>query len=257
MATNSYTEAQFAQLYDPITQYLGRSQLDVWEFFAQNYGRNQPILEMGCGTGNNLLPLAKKGYSVAGLDSSAQMLEIFKHKVTEADLDLSDRVKFVLGDMVNPPIEGTNKFGLIIFGNSLFLHLDNDEQRLNCLKNTYNLLGDNGLLIISNRKLKEEVTTDWQKRGLMADGNQLRTKVEFNNGVYGYGFKVFLSASQQELGPFWWNFYPLEDDDLKKLIHKVGFILQDFPPILQEKQFQENSNRNIYLCKKQLKFLEE
>ena len=34
-----------------------------------------PVLEMGCGTGRVLLPVARAGIEIAGVDASARMLE--------------------------------------------------------------------------------------------------------------------------------------------------------------------------------------
>jgi SAM-dependent methyltransferase len=42
------------------------------------------ILDVGCGTGGHLIPLAGRGYEVAGLDLSASMLEIAETKLREA-----------------------------------------------------------------------------------------------------------------------------------------------------------------------------
>jgi ubiquinone/menaquinone biosynthesis C-methylase UbiE len=40
-----------------------------------------PVLELGCGTGRALIPIAKAGIEIWGLDISKSMLEIAKKEV--------------------------------------------------------------------------------------------------------------------------------------------------------------------------------
>src|ERR1051326_8231265 len=40
-----------------------------------------PILEMGCGTGRVLLPIARAGIEIHGLDNSPAMLKIFRERI--------------------------------------------------------------------------------------------------------------------------------------------------------------------------------
>ncbi len=62
----------YARFYDPD---LGEWDDDVqmYEQYAARCG--SPILELGCGTGRVLLPLARQGYRLTGIDASAKMLE--------------------------------------------------------------------------------------------------------------------------------------------------------------------------------------
>ena len=45
-----------------------------------------PLLELGCGTGRLLIPLARAGYAVTGVDLSPEMLAIPREKRGAADL---------------------------------------------------------------------------------------------------------------------------------------------------------------------------
>ena len=60
-------------------------------------GRNvRQILDLGCGTGSHAIPLARRGYSVHGVDRSSDMLQHARHK---ASLAGAADVHFVLGDL--------------------------------------------------------------------------------------------------------------------------------------------------------------
>jgi ubiquinone/menaquinone biosynthesis C-methylase UbiE len=52
-------------------------------FFHQRLCRNSGVsLEIACGTGRLLVPLLRDGLAVEGMDASAEMLEICRHKAT-------------------------------------------------------------------------------------------------------------------------------------------------------------------------------
>jgi len=53
------------------------------------------ILDLGCGTGNVTIPLAKKGYEIAGVDLSSEMIEVAKDKALAAGM----AIDFVVGDI--------------------------------------------------------------------------------------------------------------------------------------------------------------
>ena len=55
---------------------LRADDLPFWQTLAGEYG--DPILELGCGTGRILLPLAGMGYRVTGLDTDPDMLTFLR-----------------------------------------------------------------------------------------------------------------------------------------------------------------------------------
>jgi SAM-dependent methyltransferase len=80
-----------------------------------------PILELGCGTGRLLLPLAHAGYEVTGLDSSPAMLERARQRLAqEADV-AQVRVTLVEGDMTNFKLDG--RFPLVVIPYNTLMHL--------------------------------------------------------------------------------------------------------------------------------------
>lgn len=56
------------------------------------------ILEIGAGTGGHASELARMGYDVLGIDSSATMLESAEQRRGMLDRDLASRLSFVTGD---------------------------------------------------------------------------------------------------------------------------------------------------------------
>lgn len=73
----------FARYYDLDTGFE-TDDIDFFVALARKVGG--PILEVGCGTGRVLLPLAKAGYRITGIDISPAMLEKARSKAQRAGL---------------------------------------------------------------------------------------------------------------------------------------------------------------------------
>lgn len=58
-----------------------------------------PVLEIGCGTGRVLLPTAREGIEIHGVDNSAPMLGILKERVSREDPAVRSKVTLHAGDM--------------------------------------------------------------------------------------------------------------------------------------------------------------
>lgn len=87
----------FGVLYDSVPLYAARG--DVSFYVKEAAGVEGPVLELGCGTGRILLPLAREGQAVVGLDSSEQMLARCRAKLRDETPDVRDRVVLYHGDV--------------------------------------------------------------------------------------------------------------------------------------------------------------
>ena len=58
------------------------------------------VLDIGCGQGTQALSLAQRGHSVTGLDSSEQLLDVFRTALATEPEDVRERVHLVRGDAV-------------------------------------------------------------------------------------------------------------------------------------------------------------
>lgn len=59
----------------------------------------RPVLEMGCGTGRVLLPTARAGVEIVGLELSEAMLGQLEAKLSDEDEDVRRRVDLIRGDI--------------------------------------------------------------------------------------------------------------------------------------------------------------
>jgi SAM-dependent methyltransferase len=90
-----------------------------------------PALELGCGTGRVLFPLAAAGIEVDGLDSSEKMLGLARQKAGLLDPSVAGRVRFYPGDMRSFSLQKKYRAALVPLNG--LMHLHRNEEVLSCL----------------------------------------------------------------------------------------------------------------------------
>lgn len=80
-ATSYEAIPDFGTLYDSVPLYAART--DVQFYVAEAAQVEGAVLEIGCGTGRVLLPIARAGHTVVGVDASAQMLARCRTKLAD------------------------------------------------------------------------------------------------------------------------------------------------------------------------------
>lgn len=127
-----------ARLYDRLFP-GGEQAVDFYRSEADLQGGH--VLELGCGTGNKLIPIASDGHPCVGLELSPEMLARAQRKADKQRVE----VEWVQGDMRDFDLGRT--FELVyIAGNSL-LHLHAAEDLVGCLRAVRRHLSPGGRLI--------------------------------------------------------------------------------------------------------------
>jgi SAM-dependent methyltransferase len=136
---------------DPFAAFTGYYDLDyagvdddlfMIRQFATRCG--SPILELACGTGRALLPLARDGYHVVGVDVSPAMLEVARQRI--AGEGLEDRVTLLEQDMRALALD--RRFALAFAALNSFCHLLNTNDQLAALAGVHQHLKPGGLLLL-------------------------------------------------------------------------------------------------------------
>lgn len=135
---------QIARFYDLTHASLTADLPLILQLASQADG---PVLELGCGSGRLLLPLARAGYSVTGLDLSAGMLDRARARVAQEPTAVQARVTLHQADMTSFALPDASPFGLIIIPYNTLLHLDT-AQAVAALRQAWHYLGGNGRLFI-------------------------------------------------------------------------------------------------------------
>ena len=134
--------ADFATLYDAI--YASRDDAGFWRTIAA--GADGPILELGCGTGRVLIPLARAGADITGLDLSARMLARCRVKLRSEPPQVRERVGLVEADMAS--FDLGRRFAAITCPFGGFQQLRTVEQQLACLDRCREHLLPRGTLVL-------------------------------------------------------------------------------------------------------------
>src|SRR5579863_8311648 len=103
-----------------------------------------PILEIACGTGRVLLPIARKGIEVHGVDNSLPMLTILKANLAAEPNDIRQRVTLREGDMRDFRLG--KHFPLVIIPFRPMQHMHTVQDQVSALRTAASHLTDTGML---------------------------------------------------------------------------------------------------------------
>jgi SAM-dependent methyltransferase len=134
---------EFGLLYDSVPVYAARDDVG---FYVEEAARIRgPVLELGTGTGRILLPLARAGCTVVGIDSSTQMLARCRAKLLEEHESVRSRVTLQQGDVRD--FDLGQKFAVAIAPFRVLQHLTAVEDQLRCLATVARHLAPGGRFI--------------------------------------------------------------------------------------------------------------
>lgn len=140
---------QMAKYYDLFyTEYEGAStpaQLDflAWAFTNLAKRTVKRVLDVGCGTGRLLIPLAQRGYDVVGADASAEMLSVTKEKAQKVGLK---KLRLEHHDMRRLPYR--DEFDALICMFTAFNYMLTDEDVNEALACFYRALKKGGVCVV-------------------------------------------------------------------------------------------------------------
>jgi SAM-dependent methyltransferase len=144
MEPGGYIGATFIpEFYDHVTPYATRQDVGFYVAAARDSGG--PVLELGCGTGRVLVPTARSGIEIVGLDSSPGMLDACQARLKIEPKEVRDRAMLRLGDMRSFDLE--RKFRLVTIPFRPFQHLLSTDDQLACLAAIHRHLEDDGRLV--------------------------------------------------------------------------------------------------------------
>jgi SAM-dependent methyltransferase len=134
------------------------------------------VLEAMCGSGRLLVPLARAGLRVSGVDSSAAMVDLARERLGAAGL--LSRAELLLGDVRETLPRGP--FELAIVALNSFMHLVTKEDQLEALARLHGALEPGGLLALDLFNPVSRALTDLDgalvldRSFAMPDGSQVQ-----------------------------------------------------------------------------------
>lgn len=128
-------------------------------FIEQYLSKDHLNLELGCGAGRILLPMAERGYRMVGLDRSKEMLDKLKAKAEERNIN--QEIQLIQSDFLN--LDSHNIYNTIYFSTDTFSMVESVVERFEIIKMISSRLMKGGKLIIplNNPAIYLGTSTQW------------------------------------------------------------------------------------------------
>jgi SAM-dependent methyltransferase len=155
---------RFARFYDQDYRHYADDLPAIADLAAE---QGDPILELGCGTGRVLIPLAAAGHTVTGVDISPALLQVARSKIQQDKVtrrqgdgvagskaqeairvtQYASRITFHEADLRTFDFP-TKDFAFAFCTSNTLMHLTTPADQLAVLRNAYRHLRPGGLLFI-------------------------------------------------------------------------------------------------------------
>ncbi len=134
-------------IYDPFARYYDadfRDHIEDLPFYRElSHRAGGPILELMCGTGRVLKPLAEAGHQITGVDISPAMLAIARDHLAESGLSAT----LIEGDVRSVALPAQS-FGMAFIAINSFMHMETVRDQLATLETARRALIRRGTLVI-------------------------------------------------------------------------------------------------------------
>ena len=131
------------ELYDNVPVYKARRDIEFYADEARN--TSGEVLELGCGTGRVLIPIARLGKKITGIDSSPRMLGQCKARLASEPAAVREVATLKAGDMRN--LDLGRSFSLVTIPFRPFQHLITIADQIATLQSAHRHLEAKGRLI--------------------------------------------------------------------------------------------------------------
>ena len=193
----------------------------ILKILSKKNKKKMKVIDIGCGTGDNIIEIAKLGHSVVGIDSSKKMLNLAKRKIMKLKPNIRKNIHLVNESIMNYKVE--NHYDICICM-GVIGYMDSEEK---FLKQINKFLKKNGQLIISCRN-----------RLFNLQSVSFRTLNEIN--------KKNFKSLYDELKTY---YKPLRKQSVEKFINNIS-------KLKLKKNNSQNNNEKKYIDKKYNPFKE-
>ncbi|MFN8443604.1 MAG: class I SAM-dependent methyltransferase [Caldilineaceae bacterium] len=219
-----------------------------------------PILELGCGTGRVLAPLAALGFAVTGVDISSALLEVARAKVRSTES--SARTTLLHADLRTFELQN-KKMALAVCTSNTLMHLTTPADQLAVLQNAHRHLDTGGLLLIDC--FNPDVARLTQVNGIteLADqwvDEQTKAQVlkwcvrtvdwaeQLQDTLFIYEELFADGRNQRTVCPFTLRFLWRNEGEL--MLEKAGFAIDDVWGDFYGNEYDSYSEHLIFLARK-------
>jgi len=227
--------------------------------FIIGYAKKQrgEVLELGCGTGRVLIPIAETGMKIIGIDNSLRMLKIAKQKIAEKPFYVQRNIELVHARMQDFSLK--KNFSLIICTFNTFMHVTKRKDQLQVLKNVYLHLERNGLFIneifipsftFKERTSQQEIV---DRKNQMSFKKVGKLRYHYDTQILDVKYIYEKINNKSEVKDCYVHSFQLRYTlypEMKNLLSKSGLVIVDVFSNYDNKPF-DGKNRMIIVSKKQ------
>lgn len=236
--------------------------VDLYLNFAEATGVDGgPLLELACGSGRLLLPLARAGYRVTGVDSSARMLELARRALEKEGEEVAARCTLVQQDM--DALRLGQKFQLAFIALGSFAHICTRREQRQALASIHAHLAASGTFIldISNADVRymEGMSGQVLHQGTwtMDDGALLTHFVSPASSASTHLLELTHFYDQHRQGEAvrrtvsHTRLYLFERGETELLLESAGFVVKEVYGDYDLSPYENESPRMIFVAEKQ------
>lgn len=216
MTQELYSDARLYDLLFPADE----AAVDFYRAEADDKGGR--VLELGCGTGHELIPIAADGHPSVGLDLSPDMLAEARRKADERGVS----IEWLQGDMRD--FDPGGEFDLIVIAANALLHLHDADDIVQCFRAVRRHLAPGGRFAfdVFNPNVRLLAGADGMRRPRTSFTDPDRGDVQVDVA------DAYDAAAQVTRGT--WYFSTDSEPDFQKVALEVRSIFPQELPVLLE-----------------------
>ena len=232
-----------------------KKECDFLEKIFKKYSEKQikNILDMGCGTGNHLIELSKRGYDVEGIDASKEMALIAEKKIRENNIQSSVKV------MKFQELNMGKKFDAILCMFNAIDYIVKDGELLKIFSKVSSHLEDGGIFIFDFRNSAPSLKNYDPKRVIHINFNGKdvfrisRSKLDSTKRIFKTEYELFIINRNKMENRVKENhvikFY--DSDEMKSYLEKSELSVISMCPFLElEREDVNDKDWNICVIAK-------
>ena len=143
LASPRYTDEILAWEYDQRNAELAAGELPWYLKHAARAGGR--LLELACGSGRLLIPIAEAGHRIDGVDNSDAMLARLRVKVDALDDSTQGLIRVFCADMMD--FVPTDQYSMVLIGLNSLQYLETGNRILSCFRHVHEVLHSDGLFL--------------------------------------------------------------------------------------------------------------
>jgi SAM-dependent methyltransferase len=214
-----------------------------------------PLLELACGSGRLLVPLAREGYELTGVDSSASMLNLARGALEQAGV--AAKCKLVQENMYSLHLGQQFRLAFIALGS--FAHVYTRKEQRQTLATVHNHLVPRGrfILDISNADVRymEHLSGQLLHQGTWQrdDGSMLSHFVSPASSPSRHLLELTHFYEEHRQGEavkrtvIRTHLYLFERNEMELLLEEAGFVITDVYGDYELTPFEHDSPRMIFI----------